>query len=68
METWFLLYDGSSPDGLGANKYVGRTTDKEVAREHFKKCYENPYSTGSVITVTDTHSEQAGRNTNWSKL
>jgi len=25
METWFLLFKGSSPDGLGRGTYVGRT-------------------------------------------
>ena len=29
MGTWYLLYDGSSPDGRGFAKYITRTIDKE---------------------------------------
>jgi hypothetical protein len=54
MEPWYLLFDGTSVDGMGEGKYTGRTTDKAVARKHFSKCKNNPYSVGKVIVVTDT--------------
>ena len=53
MDTWFLLEDGSSPDGRGRGKYVGRTTDKQKALKHFMKVRKSPYSTGRVLVVTD---------------
>ena len=53
METWYLLFVGSSPDGLGHSIYDGRTTDKEEAIRHFEEIKSNPYSTGKVVIVTD---------------
>jgi hypothetical protein len=50
---WFLLYEGSSPDGRGTAEYVGRTTDPVVARAHHAKVSSNPYSTGYVQRITD---------------
>jgi hypothetical protein len=52
--TWYILYDGESVDGSGPPDYYTRTTDKEVAKEHWKKCKSNPYSTGKVVAYTDT--------------
>jgi hypothetical protein len=52
--TWYILYDGQSVDGMGHPKYYTRTTDKEVAKKHWKKCKDNPYSTGKVVAYTDT--------------
>jgi hypothetical protein len=51
---WYLLYDGSSADGMGQGQYVGRTTDEDAANKHADKCRKNPYSTGRVMKVTDT--------------
>jgi len=53
METWYLLFDGDSPDGMGSPDYIGRTLDKDKAQAHHDKCRENPYSTGKVVVVTD---------------
>ena len=53
-ETWYLLYDGTSVDGMGDGNYCGRTTDKSVARKHYDESKSNPYSIGKVIAVTDT--------------
>ena len=64
-ETWFLLFDGSSADGCGPAKYLGRTTDKSEALEHYKKCEANPYSTGYVTIVTDEVCTRADRATKW---
>ena len=50
---WFIIYDGSSPDGRGFPQYHGRTKDAKLALKHFKKCNDNPYSTGKVRIVTD---------------
>lgn len=50
---WFLLYGGSSADGSGPGKYIGRTTESDVAFKHAKECARDPYSTGYVIAVTD---------------
>lgn len=52
-QPWFLLYGGSSEDGLGPGIYIGRTTDEAVARKHAEECSKNPYSTGYVNVVTD---------------
>lgn len=56
---WFLLYGGSSPDGLGVGRYVGRTIDPRVASAHFRKCKADPYSTGYVKIVQDENIETA---------
>jgi hypothetical protein len=54
-ETWYLLFAGTSVDGMGDGNYVGRTTDKSVAKTHWDECRSNPYSVGKVIAVTDTN-------------
>ena len=61
MDVWYLLFDGSSPDGSGWPDYIGRTTDKEVAKEHFWKTHysNNPYSTGKVDIVDDSSCRRA---------
>ncbi|QOC57992.1 hypothetical protein phiK7B1_137 [Pseudomonas phage phiK7B1] len=50
---WFLLYGGSSADGRGPGKYMGRTMDPGNAisfyREHIKK--QDGYATGYVQAV-----------------
>lgn len=53
-DRWFLLYGGTSCDGAGPGKYIGRTLDVDEARKHFLKCRKNPYSTGKVEIITDT--------------
>ena len=53
MSLWYLLFDGSSPDGRGEPKYTGRTTHKAVAKKHFKKVDSNPYSIGRVMIASD---------------
>lgn len=52
--TWYVLYDGQSVDGMGHPKFYTRTTDKKVAKKHWKKCKDNPYSTGKVVAYTNT--------------
>jgi hypothetical protein len=52
--TLYVLYDGESEDGMGHPKYYKRTTDKQEAMEHWKKCKEDPYSIGEVVAYTDT--------------
>ncbi len=53
METWYLLYGGTSADGLGKGYYVGRTTDMFTAIEHFNKQKNDPFSIGEVQIVRD---------------
>lgn len=53
MIIWYLLYDGTSVDGRGIPDYVGRTTNKEVARKHHKNVRSSPYSTGKVMVAND---------------
>ena len=39
--TWYLLFEQNPQPCLELcvnEKYVGRTTDKEVARKHYQKC------------------------------
>jgi hypothetical protein len=51
--TWYILYDGQSVDGRGNPEFYKRTTDKQEAMEHWKKCKEDPYSIGKVVAYTD---------------
>ena len=60
MSLWYLLFDGSSPDGRGEPDYVGRTTHKELALKHYKKVNESPYSTGKVMIANDFEFKLAG--------
>lgn len=53
LKVWFLLYDGSSEDGMGRGEYCGRTTSYLEAKAHHDKHYGNPYSTASVTAITD---------------
>ena len=61
METWFLLYGGSSEDGSGIGKYVGRTTDAALALKHFREVKSSPYNTGGVKIITDKSETGAWR-------
>lgn len=49
---WYILYDGSSPDGRGTADYVVRTLDEKVARKHHDLCNASAYSTGYVDIIT----------------
>lgn len=53
MSDWYLLFDGSSPDGRGYPKFVGRTTNKAEAKKHHEKVSRDPYSTGMVMIAND---------------
>ena len=68
MNTWFLLFDGSSPDGRGFSHYVGRTQDKKVARQHFDRCESSPYCTGGVRFATDSNYGVIDAVTDWEAL
>jgi len=68
METWFLLFGGSSEDGSGPGKYVGRTTDKQAAIAHHQKCTSDPYNSGYVMIVKDDRLGRAWMQTDWSKV
>ena len=35
MDNWYLLFDGTSTDGRGQPKYVGRTLSKKNAKKAF---------------------------------
>lgn len=58
MDAEYLLFDGTSTDGRGAPKYIGRTTDKKKAEKHYKSC-QSPYSTGKIMVLTDDSFYQA---------
>jgi hypothetical protein len=51
--TWYLLYDGSSTDGRGSAKFIGRTLSEEFAKKHNEECKSSPYSFGYVEVVTN---------------
>lgn len=57
IETWFLLFGGSSVDGRlngsHCGPYEGRTTDRVVAQKHYREMRRNPYSIGEVRIITD---------------
>lgn len=52
---WYLLFDGVYIEGAANNspKFMGRTTDKETAKEHYIRVARNSMSTGYVIMITD---------------
>ncbi len=52
-DKWYLLFSGSSCDGMGQPSYAGRTIDKQQADAHYKKVTASSYSTGKVVIVTD---------------
>ena len=64
-EVWYLLYDGSSVDGMGKGSYCGRTTDYYVAKAHHDANHDNPYSIAAVKAITDTHEHWLPRFGNW---
>ena len=66
--TWFLLFDGSSVDGRGFPRYIGRTIDKYAARLHYDNVKNNPYSIGKVEIITDNSHTVATSKTDWEKL
>lgn len=68
METWFLLYGGTSEDGMGNGLYIGRTTSVLDAYKHYRNCVENPYSTGYVLIVTDSSSYRARSNMDFENI
>ena len=55
---WFVLYDGTSPDGRGGMynaNYVGRTLSVKKAKKFYKEnIHNNPYSIGRVTVITPT--------------
>jgi len=65
---WFILYDGNSDDGRGFPTFYKRTTDIEVAKEHWKKCKSDPYSNGAVVAITDSKEIGLYFNEDWEKL
>ena len=68
METWYLLFDGNSPDGRGEPEFISRTTNKYLARKHYEECSNNPYSIGEVWYVTDKEHNTISFDTDWSRL
>ena len=68
MQTWYLMYNGSSQDGQGNAPFVGRTVDKKIAKELYKKIISNPYSIGFINYITDDKCVRVTRDTNWEKL
>lgn len=52
-ENWYILYGGTSADGLGPSKFIGRTTDRDIAMEHYLAIRNDPYSTGKVVIITN---------------
>lgn len=67
-KTIFLLYGGSSADGRGSGRYIGRTEDKEKAKKHYLKVYNDPYSTGQVKILSKGEETVAGYWTDWASL
>ena len=65
----FKLYGGQSEDGRGTGKYLRTTTDVNVAKKHYEKVYNDPYSTGKVVVqYDDKEDEQIGQWTDWESL
>jgi len=55
---WYLMYDGSSPDGRGGAKYIGRTESLDTAKAFYDVNSSNPYWTGYVEIVNDKSIER----------
>ena len=62
---WFLLFGGSSADGLGPGVFVGRTTVPAEAERHYRMVRRDPYSTGYVVIVSDDSYVRADPCTDW---
>ena len=60
-ETWYVLFDGQSEDGMGSGSFHSRTTDRGIAIKHHKECRLNPYSTGHVDVITNYGSNRMER-------
>lgn len=58
---WFVIMDGSSPDGRGDSRFVCRTTDAGLVRAFLKKNQDNPYWTGFVLVIRDRGIENVSR-------
>lgn len=59
LTSWFLLYGGSSEDGMGPPVYKGRTIHPDAALTFYRKNIKNnPYSTGNVTLITDKEERQ----------
>lgn len=67
MKTWYILLRGESVDGRGFPEYFRRTTDKSIAREYYKDCYNNQHSMGQVWIFTDSERVLADYFTDWDK-
>lgn len=67
-EIFFLLYDGSSADGVGSGEFYKATTLAEVAYDHFLKCKLDPYSTGKVVMVRGDKATQPWKVSEWEGL
>ena len=53
-DIWFLMYAGTSADGLGTGSYVGRTTNPIEALGELSVIANNPYSTGKIEAISDS--------------
>lgn len=51
---WYLLYGGTSEDGIGQGEYEGRTRSRGKALEHYWKIKRDTYSVGRVVIYTKT--------------
>jgi hypothetical protein len=52
--TIFLLFEGSSCDGLGSAPYKTYTLDLKEAKAFFDEGHTNPYSISYVVAVNKT--------------
>ena len=66
-DVWYLLYDGSSVDGMGKGSYCGRTTNCLVAKAHHDTHHPDPYSLASVKAITDTNEYWVHCHGNWNQ-
>lgn len=64
-ETWFLLYDGIDQYVVSQGRYIGRTTDKDKAREHWEKSKDNPYNIHQVVYITDDKRDIIREDSDW---
>ena len=60
LPPWYLLYSGGGEDGRVPPRYVGRTMDEKVAKEHAEKVVNDPRETGYVLII-DNDGERRAR-------
>lgn len=63
--TDYLLFSRTSSDGREKPDYIGRTSDRSEAYQHYKKVSANSFDSGFVQMVTDKEVKSLWRDEDW---